>query len=180
MSRRSRPPGRPDSSNEPDASLSQPTEAAGSKSPRALDVPVAAGGRGESPASGWQSGLSRGWRHWYRRALPAYWLFLFLATHFPKLRLTGPIERPDLYSHFGAFALLAFLLWEFIESVRGAVGPAFVWLAAALLLGYAAVDELTQEFVGRDATVEDWLADAAGALVVLSVLELRRRSAPPR
>ncbi|MBW7906440.1 MAG: VanZ family protein [Phycisphaerae bacterium] len=121
------------------------------------------------------SGRLRGWAHWYRRALPAYWLFLFALTHFPKLSLSGPVERPDLYSHFIAFGLLAFLLWRFGETFRRPLGSGFVWIAGAVILAYGAFDELTQELVGRDATIEDWLANACGATLVLAALEVNRR-----
>ncbi|HMQ15972.1 MAG TPA: VanZ family protein [Phycisphaerae bacterium] len=138
-------------------------------------TPADAADRRADPMPSPSSGRLRGWAHWYRRALPAYWLFLFALTHFPKLSLTGPVERPDLYSHFIAFGLLAFLLWRFAETFRQPLGPRFVWVAGAVILAYGAFDELTQELVGRDATIEDWLANACGATLVLALLEFNRR-----
>jgi len=118
---------------------------------------------------------SRGWRHFYRRALPAYWIFLFVSTHLPKLDLPGPRES-DKLAHATAFAALAFFFWKFHESFGRPLRERFVWQAAAWLVAYAAVDEYLQQFVGRRAGVDDWLANVTGVALVLGVLEwLRRR-----
>ena len=116
------------------------------------------------------------WDRWYRRTLPAYWIFLFCATHFPKLSLEGPLPESDKLAHVVAFALLAFLFWRFGESFQRPVSPRFVWLAALWLSAYAAVDEYLQAFVGRYASWLDWLCDLAGLTLVLGVLEWRRRA----
>ena len=73
------------------------------------------------------------WDHWYRRALPAYCIFLFCATHFPKLEIDLPISAPDKFAHWTAFGLLAFLFWRFAEALQRPLSGRFVWLAG---LGY--------------------------------------------
>lgn len=118
--------------------------------------------------------LAPGWRRWYQRALPAYWIFLYGVTHFPKLSLRGPIEHPDLYSHFLAFALLAFLAWRFMETLRP-IGRRFVWIVGTILFAYAAFDEWSQQFVGRSPTLFDLLADMGGVATALAALEFARR-----
>ncbi len=118
-----------------------------------------------------------GWVRWYRRALPAYWVFLFCLTHFPRLQIDVPIRSPDKIAHVGAFGLLAFLFWRFAQTVRHPLSARFVFAAALGLIGYAAADEYLQQFVGRDTDLLDWLCDVAGIVAVLAVLEWRRRRA---
>jgi VanZ family protein len=118
------------------------------------------------------------WQHFIRRALPAYWIFLFCVTHFPRLALPATPVRSDWLAHAVAYGLLALLLWKFVESFRPRLGPHFAWAAAALLAAYAALDELTQPLAGRSAEFGDWLADMLGVAVVLALLEWRRRTRP--
>jgi VanZ family protein len=115
------------------------------------------------------------WSAWYRRALPAYWFFVFCCTHFPDLRLDLGVPSSDKLAHAAAFALLAFLFWRFAETFRRPLPATFVWWAAAVLAGYAAFDELTQSFVGRRVDIRDWLGGVAGMATVLGVLEWQRR-----
>jgi len=118
---------------------------------------------------------SRSWEHWYRRALPAYWVFLFCATHFPRPRLPGELPAADKLVHVVGFGLLAFLFWRFAESFNRDLSARFFWLALLVLSAYAAADEYLQQFVNRQTSRLDWLADVAGILLVLVPLELRRR-----
>jgi VanZ family protein len=115
------------------------------------------------------------WDQWYRRALPAYWIFLFCATHFPRLELDIPIRAPDKVAHWTAFGLLTFLFWRFAETLHRPVSRRFVWKAGLALLAYAAVDEYLQQFVGRSTDLTDWVCNGAGIITVLAWLEWRRR-----
>ncbi len=119
--------------------------------------------------------MSPRWAHWYRRALPAYWLFVFCCTHFPRLKLDLGVGSPDKLAHVVAFSLLAFLLWRFAETFRRPLSGRFVWIAAVILLVYAAIDEYTQQFVGRGVEMRDYLYGAGGMIAVLAVLECQRR-----
>lgn len=119
----------------------------------------------------------RAWTQWFRTALPAYWITLFALTHFPELRLNAPISAPDKYAHIGAFGLLAFLFWRFVETIRHPLSGRFLWIAAIWLVAYAAFDEYLQQFVGRSTDLGDWLCDVAGIAAVLALLEWRRRAA---
>jgi VanZ family protein len=118
------------------------------------------------------------WAHWYRRVLPAYWIFLFFLTHLPNLELGVRIPRSDKLAHLAAFGLLAFLFWRFCEAGSGTLNRRFVWSAAAGLFAYAALDEWLQQFVGRGTDLADFLADVVGIGCVLAVLEWRRRNTP--
>ncbi len=114
------------------------------------------------------------WNSWYRRALPAYWIFLFTSTHFPGLRGV-PLRPSDKLLHFAAFALLAFLFWRFVETFHDRLSRWFA-LEALLILGlYAATDEMTQGWVGRGVDLHDFFADFGGVAAMLAVLETIRR-----
>ena len=115
------------------------------------------------------------WNHWYRRALPAYWIFLFCVTHFPKLTLDIGIPEAGALAHIGAFAVLAFLYWRFIETFSPIRSVRFMWGAAFWIGLYAAFDEWLQPFVNRTGDVWDWACDMLGAAIVLALLEWRRR-----
>jgi len=117
---------------------------------------------------------SKAWEQWYRRALPAYWIFLFCATHFPRPKLLG-VRGSDKLAHFIAFAILAFLLWRCAESFNRKLSGRFVWIAFVGLGTYAAVDEYLQQFVNRATSLVDWLANLAGTAAALLPLELHRR-----
>jgi len=105
---------------------------------------------------------------WIRVALPVYWLALVVATHYPRVRIPGEIPQSDKLIHFAAFAILAVLFWLFMA----ARAPS--WLIGLALIAYAGLDEYTQQFVGRDTDLVDWLADVGGIVVVVGVLEARR------
>ncbi len=109
-------------------------------------------------------------------ALPLYWLALFIATHYPRLRLPDEIPQSDKIAHVTAFALLTLLVWAFAQA-RHPIGPRFAWISALGLVAYAALDEWLQQFVGRYTDIADFFANASGIATVSIVLEvLRRRS----
>jgi VanZ family protein len=116
---------------------------------------------------------------WPYVALPVYWITLATLTHYPRVRIPGEIPSSDKVVHFGAFGLLAFLWWQLV-AVRGRLAGSTVWIAAALLIAYAALDEYTQQFVGRYTDLADGVANTAGIACVLIALELRRRHAARR
>lgn len=108
-------------------------------------------------------------------ALGLFWLTLITATHIPiNLDLHAP-EGGDKLVHFGAYAVLAFLIaaaWQLNAGVLTGRHLFLVWLAAAL---FGVVDEVTQTFVGRDCTPGDWTADALGAAIGVLAFVLVRR-----
>lgn len=98
----------------------------------------------------------------------AYWVALFTLTHLPRVPRTIRGSLGDKAGHFLAYAVLAGLLYLAMwasKSRRGRPG-AFV---IAVTLAYAAMDELTQPFVGRSCEFLDWLADAAGVLAIVGL-----------
>lgn len=111
---------------------------------------------------------------WWRLALACYWVALAVATHYPRVRIPGELPNSDKLVHFTVFGLLALLCWQVMATYRPLTARS-VWLVAIVLVAYAALDEFTQQFVGRHSDVMDWIANTAGILCVLAVLELRRR-----
>lgn len=114
------------------------------------------------------------WDRWYRRAFPAYFVFLFCVNHLPGLKLLA-VKGDDKVAHFCAFGLLAFLAWRFAETFERPLRAGFVWLAAALLVAYAALDEWTQQYTLRGTDLADFVADALGVVATLALLEMMRR-----
>ena len=119
--------------------------------------------------------MSRGVRAWAPAILWA--AVLFALSSRPTLPVPVSLGGGlDKVAHFGAFAILGFLL------ARAALAShlSIVW---PLLIGllYAASDEIHQYFVpGRHADPADWLADALGVTVACIFVYSRRfrRNAP--
>lgn len=107
-------------------------------------------------------------------ALPAYWVLLFISTHYPRVSIPGEIPQSDKLVHFTAFGLLAFLYWRFARALRPP-GARSVWVSGVVLIAYAALDEYLQQFFGRFTDLMDFLANTAGIVTVLAALEVRRR-----
>ena len=102
----------------------------------------------------------------YRLPAIAYMGLIFYVS-------SGPISSPtiqampDYLLHCGAFALLSVLSFLAVhEGLRPGIRRGGYWLPALITLLYGAIDEWHQSFVpGRDASVRDWLADVAGAIL---------------
>ncbi len=107
-------------------------------------------------------------------ALPAYWIALFVATHYPQVRIPDQVPGNDKLVHFTAFGLLAALYWRFARA-RRPISDRFVWISSVVLIAYAAFDEYVQQFVGRFTDPLDFVANASGIVTVLAILELHRR-----
>lgn len=118
-----------------------------------------------------------------------YWLpavitaaLIFALSQQPSLPdIPGGI--PDWVAHgleYGFFALtLAFGATRGFAAERRTPGRVSVALLIASLYGVS--DEFHQSFVGRDATVQDWLADTVGAMLMAAlILLLWRQMAGPR
>lgn len=116
---------------------------------------------------------SRPWEDWYRRALPAYWIFLFSCTHMPRPEIPG--HGSDKVVHCIVFGVLTFFFWRFAESFERPQTRWFVWKALAILAAYAWLDEYLQQFVNRSTSFGDWIANMIGIVTVLTILEVRRR-----
>lgn len=98
-----------------------------------------------------------------RAAFAGFALLVFVATHWPRLRFDGPVERPDLYIHFAAFFLWTALLIA-CAFFGAALSARNILISSAIALAYSAADELSQGIpgLGRTVALDDWLANAAG------------------
>lgn len=122
-------------------------------------------------------------RAWRRGAFWLYAIALFTATHWPNLRIEGPIKRPDLIIHLAAFGLWTALLIAF-----AAFGPALsarnILACVGIAALYAAFDESTQAipFLNRTAAWDDYAANLGGvaaACLIAMVVKLRADALAP-
>lgn len=94
-----------------------------------------------------------------------YWL----SSRSDLARLPGGVS--DKFAHFVAYAVLAGLSLRAAAGGRWAgVNRRAALVALAVACGYGALDELHQVFTpGRFAGVDDWVADALGALSAIAL-----------
>lgn len=119
-----------------------------------------------------------------RACFAAYALTLVVLTHWPQIRIEGPIARPDLYIHFVAFGLWSVLLnfarpfgWP-TEDRRSQIS------CGAVALSYALIDEGTQAIAifGRVFDLADLAANAGGSLLgslLVAIVTLRTSAKAP-
>ena len=99
-------------------------------------------------------------------ALIVFWVALFISTHVPTHRRTGPPPQThwDKVAHAAAFAGLAMLLSAAASTMRAPTVPVYLAILGLLAL-YAFIDEFTQGLIpSRAADPRDFVADIAGAL----------------
>lgn len=110
-------------------------------------------------------------------ALAGYWLALLVATHLPVAGATLRGGVSDKFAHVAAFAVLAAVFattWQLTAGRLTFSHLCWVWVVVVL---YGALDEWTQDMVGRQASFADWLANASGAALGLALFAwLRRRN----
>lgn len=105
--------------------------------------------------------------------LAIYWILIFTGTHLPSVPMPS-VRNLDKVQHFVAFSGLAFLLaWSIPTSGRD---PRTKMIFAFLIsVCYGMFDELTQQFVGRNTELADFVADCCGALAGVFVYLLAKR-----
>lgn len=112
--------------------------------------------------------MSPAWTRGVRALFFAYLITLFLATHWPGVRIEGPIPRPDLFVHVGAFGLLGVLLVaaHFFGPMFGARNLRWSW---GVGVAYAAFDEGTQAIpaLQRFAAWDDFLMNVVGVTLAV-------------
>ena len=128
---------------------------------------------------------SASWSPAHRRslrwALAVVWASFFTLTHVPiaPVLRSLSISLKDVVLHATGYAVLGAVL-SLTLIAHGRRGLPLAALVAAVLAAYGAFDELTQPLVGRDAALDDWLADVLGAVVagaIAGVLTRRQASA---
>lgn len=123
------------------------------------------------------------------RALRAcFWVFalaLFIATHWPALKVEGPVERTDLWAHLAAFGL-----WAALLTFCGYFGPRLstrnILRSGAVATLYACLDEGLQAIPALQRTFgwDDLAADMLGVwvcsgLLLLVAIAFRPRASAP-
>jgi len=109
-----------------------------------------------------------------------YWAMIFLLTHTPMPHAHLPsVFEADKVVHFAMFFGLAVLGGWYLGS-RGRPGRPVRMVRLAVVLGlYALLDETTQPYVGRTASIADWGADVLGILAACWVVS-RHGSTKPK
>lgn len=108
-------------------------------------------------------------------AFVVYTVALVLSTHWPGVKITGPVPRPDLFVHLGAFSL-----WTVLLGLSGLIGrcPKRLVLWAVVFL---IADESTQPFFDRQFDWLDMLANFGGVMIgLVAMLFWWRRSGGER
>jgi VanZ family protein len=111
-----------------------------------------------------------------RIVLPIYWLTILVLTHIPQSKL--PLKQvSDKLAHFVVFTVLTALLWLALPAPKGSLVYKVLVVLAVVLI-YGALDELTQPWFNRFCSLDDWFADAIGALIGVTAMLLLWRSGP--
>jgi len=99
---------------------------------------------------------------------------VFTFTHIPQQVLPVLLQMNglDKVLHALAYGIITFL---FILSFRVSHNSMFNLIPLSTVLAFAAVDELTQNFVGRTASLYDWIADLAGIVFAQSIFLYHNR-----
>ena len=108
--------------------------------------------------------------------LAGYWLALCVATHLPPAIAGLPGHHTDKLVHVLAYRWARLPLGHGVgplDRVRSTGGTCSLpgWRSSL----YGIADELTQPWFGRTASVGDWLADAIGAAIGLSIFWVCKR-----
>ena len=95
-------------------------------------------------------------------------------THIPQQVLPVPLQMNglDKVFHALAFGIITFL---FILSFRVSHNSMFNLIPLLTIVALAVVDELTQNIVGRTASLYDWIADLAGIVFAQSIFLYHNR-----
>ena len=109
-----------------------------------------------------------------RRILAAicgiWWALSAVATHVPIETLPSRAPGPPALHVIGYTLLTGLFLTTLIA--YGVRPWRRLVVAVFVIVVYAAVDEATQPWFGRDGTVDDWLADLAGMVFALAMIEV--------
>ena len=97
------------------------------------------------------------------------WAAAFTLTHLPPGDVPN-FHVGDKTLHLVGFTGLASAFGVTMLAYGVPRRRRLMWMIAVLLT-YAAADELTQPFAGRTADLHDWLFDAAGTLIAVAVVE---------
>ncbi|MGN6627590.1 MAG: VanZ family protein [Tepidisphaeraceae bacterium] len=107
--------------------------------------------------------------------LGVYFLVAICMTHMPRVP-TELNHFSDKYLHFAGYAVYAGLLYIALGLNFPRLRGLAIWVML-FFAGFAALDELTQPWFGRDCDILDWRADMLGVTAAVLVLTLLRWTA---
>ena len=99
---------------------------------------------------------------------------VLIFTHLPQETMSSPLQQDgyDTVQHFLAYGVITFL---FLIAIRTSPTIFSALLLFLVVSAIGALDELTQLFVGRTASVTDLVADIVGILAALCFVTVRGR-----
>ena len=105
--------------------------------------------------------------------LGIYWPIIFWLTHIPVPGVARQSGMSDKTMHGLAYFVLTFLVWFAVSPYQKARwNKVKVWVVLATVIGYAAIDEYLQGFVGRSVDMQDFIADVFGVVLGMGVLSI--------
>jgi hypothetical protein len=105
--------------------------------------------------------------------LGVYWPAIFWLTHIPVPAVARQSGMSDKEMHILAYFVLTFLVWFAVNPYQKTQwNRAKSWVVLVGVLGYAAIDEYLQGYVGRSADMQDFIADIFGIILALGLLSL--------
>ena len=109
-------------------------------------------------------------------ALALYWPGIFILTHIPIARIPKWVLKTSLTdktAHCMAYMALVFLVWFTISPYKKVNWrKATVWWVLLVVVWYGVIDEWLQGMVGRNADVNDFIADLFGCMLSLILLTI--------
>ena len=96
------------------------------------------------------------------------WVAAFVATHTPADRLPHAAVSAKVLHFVGYFIIASLLMLTLAGAKFRPAKRSLIALCTMIL--YGAFDEMTQTFVGRTASVGDWMADSLGAAAAVLVV----------
>jgi hypothetical protein len=105
--------------------------------------------------------------------LGIYWPVIFWLTHIPVPDVARQSGMSDKTMHVLAYFVLTFLVWFAVSPYQKARWNRLkVWVVLATVIGYAAIDEYLQGYVGRSVDIQDFIADVFGVALALGMLSI--------
>ena len=104
---------------------------------------------------------------YYWAPIVVYCLLIFLQSSYPSLEQTPDLPFMDKILHGGGYALLGFLFYRALRTLRiGGRTFLLVFISSILSTLYGLSDEIHQHFViYRDADLMDVVADMLGSVI---------------
>ena len=106
------------------------------------------------------------------------WLAALVATHVPAEQVPE-VRFSDWTLHALGYLALGSAFWLTLWAHGAGRWKRVMWVLGAMIV-YAALDEITQPLVNRVASLTDWVADAAGAVIALAACELATKIFAPK